>query len=208
MGPVDPDEPVRANLVQADIELRRRRRGIDEHRHRANREQGEEERDCVRIHHVPEDDPILRPDAQPPAPALQLQRALVKLPVRSHRVAPGLRGKDERVTLRIATGAVLEPLEDAAPARRHGALRRGETAEMCHVRIDDMISRATGIFAPLDECERAGLHHRIARPADATDALCMTHCRPCVLACGTKATASGVEFRDGYRRPRSPGRAQ
>ena len=75
MGPVDPDEAVRANVVQAGIELRRRRRGIDEHRHRANREEGEEERDCVRINHVPEDDPILRLDAQPPAPALQLQRA-------------------------------------------------------------------------------------------------------------------------------------
>src|SRR6185369_9732495 len=115
---------------------------------------------------------------QPPAPALQLQRALVKLPVRSHRVAPGLRGKDERLTLGIATGAELEPLENAAPARCHGGLRRGETADMRLVGIHDVISRATCIFTPLDECERAGLHHRTARPGDATDVPCMTHCRP------------------------------
>jgi hypothetical protein len=65
---MDPDEPVRPNLVKAGVELRRRRRGIDEHRHRANREQGQEKRDRVRIHHVPEDDPILRPDASLPHP--------------------------------------------------------------------------------------------------------------------------------------------
>ena len=191
---MDPDEAVRANVVQAGIELRRRRRGIDEHRHRANREEGEEERDCVRINHVPEDDPILRPDAQPPAPALQLQRAVVKLPVRINRIAPGLWRKDEGVALRKVTGAVFEPREDGASARRHDATRRGETADMRRVRIGDMVLRATGIFTPLECASAPALHHRTARAAYATDVLCMT--------------ASDVEFRVGYRRPRSAGRAQ
>ena len=169
---MDPDEPVRANLVKAGVELRRRRRGIDEHRHRANREQGEEESDRVRIHHVPEDDPILRLDAQPPAPALQLQRALVKLLVRGHRIAPSPRGINEGVTLRKATGAVLKPLEDGAPARRHGAPGRGETADMRRFRMGDMKSKTTDTFTPLARARL--LRIELSKPDSVSwpDALC------------------------------------